>query len=187
MTFELHIKNMVCDRCIEAVREELSKADIIFDSVALGKALVHAPTKDQLDVLQKGLRQRGFDLLQDSEEKTISLIKTHIITSIKQPDLLQNHNYSTYLEEQIGKDYTTLSRLFSKKTQTTIEKFIIRQRIERVKELLSYGELSISEISNLLNYSSVQALSTQFKKTEGLTPSQYLKQTNPKRTALDDL
>lgn len=187
MSQTLHIKNMVCDRCIEAVTEELERSQLTVQSVQLGQAVVEHASDEQLETLQNGLLARGFELLKDGEDQIVSSLKTLIITSIQKPSLLQNSNYSDFLEKQIGKDYTTLSRLFSRKTGTTIEKFIIRQRIERVKELLSYRELSISEISNTLGYSSVQHLSTQFKKIEGVTPSQYLKNMTSDRKALDQL
>ena len=187
MPTNLHIKNMVCDRCIEAVEEELSHANISFRSIKLGEAEIDSATNDQMQTLDSRLAKRGFELLKDSNDQLISSIRTLIISSIAKPDLLENMNFSYYLEKELSKDYTTLSRLFSAKTGSTIEKFIIRQRIERVKELISYGELSISEIANLLGYSSVQHLSTQFKKLEGMTPTQFVKSGSAARKPLDQI
>ncbi|MDW3192803.1 MAG: helix-turn-helix domain-containing protein [Cytophagales bacterium] len=187
MKESLHIKNMVCDRCIEAVTEALQSAHIPFREVQLGQVSgVHA-NQQQLESLALYLQKRGFQLLEDSNEQWVSRIKTALLQSILEPGLLGNQNHSTYLEQRLEKDYTSLSRIFSSSTGTTIEKHLINQRIERAKELISYGELSISEIANHLGYSSVQHLSTQFKKIVGVTPSQYLKSNQLTRKGLDQV
>lgn len=183
----LHIKNMVCDRCIEAVSAELEVAKISFQEVQLGLVTEVQATENQLHVLSKNLENRGFELLQDSNEQWVSRIKTALLKTIREPSHLNNQNHSAYLEKELGKDYTSLSRLFSSATGSTIEKFIINQRVERVKELISYGELSISQIANHLGYSSVQHLSTQFKKIVEQTPSQYLKSNQISRKSLDQI
>lgn len=185
MKKSLHIKNMVCDRCIEAVSEELESAGIDYQKVLLGKVTRIKATETQLATLEEQLKKRGFQLLQDSNEQWVSRIKTALLQSIQEPNLLNNQNHSTYLEQALGKDYSALSRIFSSSTGTTIEKHLINQRVERAKELISYGELSVSEIANHLGYSSVQHLSTQFKKIVGVTPSQYLKSNQQSRKGLD--
>ncbi len=187
MKEKLHIKNMVCDRCIEAVTQELNLADISFQKVNLGEVIGAEATDQQLQSLDRQLETRGFQLLKDSNEQLVANIKTTLLQSIRDPGRLENQKHSTYLERSIGKDYTTLSRIFSAYTGTTIEKYVINQRIERVKELISYGELSISEIANHLGYSSVQHLSTQFKKIVGQTPSQFLKSGHSQRKGLDQI
>ena len=183
----LHIKNMVCDRCIEAVAEELEIAGIAYEAVRLGAITGVTATEQQITRLSQQLGKRGFQLLQDSNEQLVSQIKTAILRSVQDPALLENQNHSTYLERTLGKDYTTLSRVFSAFTGSTLEKHIINQRVERAKELISYGELSVSQIANLLGYSSVQHLSTQFKKIVGQTPSQYLRSARSSRIGLDQV
>jgi len=187
MKDSLHIKNMVCDRCIEAVTEELQSSHISFSEVNLGEVRGAIATKQQLQLLETKLRDRGFQLLEDTNEKWVSRIKTTLLRSIREPDLLLNRNHSSYLEQTLEKDYNALSRMFSSATGITIEKYVINQRIERVKELISYGELSISEIANYMGYSSVQHLSTQFKKIVGVTPSQFLKSNQSFRKGLDQV
>lgn len=187
MKEKLHIKNMVCDRCIEAVVQELQLADIPFQKVNLGEVIGAEASDQQLESLDRQLENRGFQLLKDSHEQLVAHIKTALLLSIREPGRLENQNHSTYLERSLGKDYTSLSRVFSNHTGTTIEKFVINQRIERVKELISYGELSISEIAHHLGFSSVQHLSTQFKKIVGETPSQFIKSGQPQRKGLDQI
>lgn len=187
MKGSLHIKNMVCDRCIEAVSEELKAADITYQEVQLGSVSGISATEQQLALLEQQLNKRGFQLLQDGNEQLVSNIKNAVLQSIQHPEILKNQNHSAYLERTLEKDYTALSRVFSAVTGNTIEKYIIRQRVERAKELISYGELSISEIAHHLGYSSVQHLSTQFKKITGVTPSQYLKSKDFERKGLDQL
>ncbi len=183
----LHIKNMVCDRCIEAVTEELQRADISFEEVHLGEVVGANPSAHQLQLLSSHLEKRGFQLLTDYNEQLVSQIKTTLLKGIHEPDRLENQNHSTYLERALGKDYTALSRIFSSLTGSTIEKYVIKQRVERAKELISYDQLSISEIANHLGYSSVQHLSTQFKKIVGQTPSQFQKSGLSSRRGLDQL
>lgn len=187
MKDSLHIKNMVCDRCIEAVTEALQSSQIAYGEVQLGQVSDVKATQNQLELLASKLQKRGFELLEDSNERWVSRIKTAVLQSVQDPNLLQNQNHSIYLERTLGKDYTALSRIFSSSTGKTIEKYLINQRVERAKELISYGELSISEIANHLGYSSVQHLSTQFKKLVGVTPSQYLKSDQLTRKNLDQI
>ena len=173
----LHIKNMVCPRCVAAVKEILTSLQIPFINVKLGEAVLNIDKK-QIDKerLDEELRKIGFELIDDEKSRIVSQIKTEIIKYIHHsPDLIRKVNFSDYLSDKIGQTYSTLSRLFSSVEAQTIEKYIILQKIEKVKELLIYNELSLSEISYELDYSSVQHLSRQFKETTGLTPTAFKK------------
>ena len=171
---QLYIKNMVCDRCILVIKEQLEKAGIGSKSVSVGEVqLDNEPTPEQLDTLNRNLTDIGFELLDDKKEKLVEKIKNIIISLIHRNEDSNNKKLSAILEERLQLDYHYLSTLFSSTEGITIEKYTIRQRIERVKELLTYKELSLSEIANQMEYSSVQHLSQQFKKETGLTPTQF--------------
>jgi len=176
MADTLHIKNMVCPRCIRVVTEELKKLDVKIISVELGE-VVTEKVKSELPLgqISEVLNENGFELIQDSRVKIIEKIKKGIISVIYEYDNedLEKLNFSEYLSQNIGKDYTYLSSLFSKSEGITIEHYIIMQKIERAKELLKYGELTFSEIAYKLGYSSVQHLSRQFKQVTGMTSSQF--------------
>lgn len=171
---QLYIKNMVCDRCILAIKQQLDSAGIAYNTVNLGEVeLDHDPTPEQLDTLNQNLTAIGFELLDDRKEKLVEKIKNIIISLIHRNEDSNNKKLSAILEEKLQMDYHYLSNLFSSMEGITIEKYAIRQRIERVKELLTYNELSLSEIADQMDYSSVQHLSQQFKKETGLTPSRF--------------
>ena len=186
---ELHIKNMVCDRCIMAVEQVLSDLKIPFEKVKLGTAILNVE-KNQINCpeLTKQLDNIGFEVLIDPVEKTIKEIKNLIVNYIHyNQDRIQSAGISEYLSTALKKDYNSLSRMFSEHENISIEKYIILQKIEKIKELLSYGQLNISEISYQLDYSSVQHLSAQFKKIVGVTPSQYKKIAKKERKTLDQI
>lgn len=165
---------MVCDRCIMAVRSELDKLDIGTKSVVLGEVVVDAPlSKETKEILKNNLESIGFELLEDKKYQLTERVKNIIIELIHHKHTYLNINLSDYISEQIGVDYSSISKQFSETEHTTIEKFVIAQKIERVKELISYNELTLSEIADHLYYSSVAHLSGQFKKITGMTPSEY--------------
>ncbi|MGR3809134.1 helix-turn-helix domain-containing protein [Jiulongibacter sp. NS-SX5] len=182
---ELRIKNMVCDRCILSVSELLKTQGAEVRSVEMGLVKLKQPLKDP-EGFEKQLNSIGFELLKDKEQELLEQLKYVIIDLIRnQEEALQKFTISAYLEQEIGKDYKSLSALFSSKEGKTIEHFVIAQKVERIKELLSYKELSISEIADKLHYSSVAHLSNQFKKVTGQTPSEF--RANGQRIALDKL
>ncbi|MFY0686609.1 MAG: helix-turn-helix transcriptional regulator [Cyclobacteriaceae bacterium] len=188
MSSTLAIKNMVCDRCIEAVRQILIDLDVRFDIVGLGTVKVEQElTKAKREKLSQCLHDRGFELLEDKLSQRISQIKTVIIEQIHQSGNALNVNYSTLIAEKVGRDYTALSKLFSSIEGITIERFILKHKIEKVKELIVYDELTLSEIAHKLNYSSVAHLSSQFKKETGMTPSAFRNLGNSMRRKLDAL
>lgn len=188
MSHILHIKNMVCNRCIEAVEEEFGNARIPVQSVHLGEVALEQELENKVkSVIKERLAARGFELLEDKSSQMIERIKQLIIDLIhRQTEHLETNN-STYLERQLGKDYKTLSQLFSSVEGVTIERYTILQRIERAKELLVYDELNSSQIAHELGYSSVQHLSNQFKKVTGMSPSEFKKLRKPLRKPLDEL
>ena len=185
-SMQLYIKNMVCDRCILVIKEQLEKAGIPYNNINLGEVeLEKDPTPQQLEVLNKNLTSIGFELLDDKKDKLVEKIKNIIISLIHRNEDSNNKKLSAILEERLLLDYHYLSNLFSSQEGITIEKYSIRQRIERVKELLTYNELSLSEIADQMEYSSVQHLSQQFKKETGLTPTQFRELKDNTRKPLD--
>ncbi|NUQ24116.1 MAG: AraC family transcriptional regulator [Saprospiraceae bacterium] len=169
---KIHIKYMVSIRCKMIVREALDKLGIDHGTVELGEVEIRGHmTPEQYEQLGIALLKFGLELLEDKKAVLIEKIKHTIIEMIHYSDNLPHVNFSDYLSEKLHYDYTYLANLFSETTGTTIEHFIIAHKIERVKELLLYGELNLTEISYKLNYSSVAHLSSQFKKVTGLTPT----------------
>jgi AraC-like DNA-binding protein len=185
---KLYIKNMVCGRCIKVVSDELRRLGIEFNSVTLGEVeLASSISNGTLEKLRSSLLENGFELINDSKTKLIEKVKTLIIRSIYEGNKPEKINYSDYLSKESGKPYTVLSALFSSVENTTIEKFIIAQKIEHAKELLVYGELTLSEIAYRLGYSSSQHLSNQFKKVTGFTPSYFKELKEHKRRFIDNI
>jgi AraC family transcriptional regulator len=185
---ELFVKNMVCDRCILMVKQRLDALSIDYSKVELGEITLNKPiTEEQRVALRDEIQRIGFELLDDRKASLVSKIKSYIIKFIHSDDQLGNKKLSILLSEKIGADYNSLSALFSSIEGITIEKYVILQRIERVKELLEYNELSLSEIADKLFYSSVQHLSQQFKKVTGLTPSQFKNSKEAGRKPLDQV
>ncbi|HYG18279.1 MAG TPA: AraC family transcriptional regulator [Ohtaekwangia sp.] len=174
----LYIKNMVCNRCIMVVRQEFEKQGLHPEHVVLGEVTIHEDhlTPGQLEQLDKALTTLGFERIDDRKARLIESIKNKIIQMIHHTDKLKlTVNWSSVLSEEMHLDYNYLSNLFSGVEGITLEQYIIRQKIEKVKELLFYDELNLTEIADRLGYSSVAHLSGQFKKVTGLTPSQLKK------------
>ncbi len=189
-TTKLMIKNMVCNRCIKVVREELEKIGLDVRSVLLGEVIVGCRIEDlPINKIREVLEENGFELIEDKKARAIEQIKLIIIKLVRNDaeENPLNMNYSEYLVKELGMDYHYLSTLFSSVENITIEQLIILQKIEWAKELLKYGELTLSEIAYKLGYSSVQHLSNQFKKVTGLTASQFKSMTENIRKPLDHL
>lgn len=190
LTTTLHIKNMVCNRCIKVVREELEKLKFDIRSIALGEAVVAGELMPRdIENIKSVLEENGFELIEDKRVKTIERIKIAILKLVHSEKLESEFQgkYSDYLANELNQDYHPLSTLFSSMESVTIEQYIILQKIERVKELLKYGELTLSEISYKLSYSSVAHLSNQFKKVTGMTPSEFKRLVGNARTPLDEV
>lgn len=187
MSTQLLIKNMVCPRCIEAVMDVFSQENLDAQ-VELGKVtLKESLPAGQKEILAQRLKTRGFELLEPGKSALISQIKSLIIEQVHHSDQNLTENLSTFLADKLTQEYTSLSKLFSQVEGITIEKFVTRQKIERIKELLFYDQMTLSEIAFLLNYSSVAHLSSQFKKETGMTPSQFKKNGDLNRNTLDML
>jgi AraC-like DNA-binding protein len=186
MENKLFIKNMVCDRCKMAVQTELERSGIPFHTIELGEVtLSETPAPSQLDTFRDKISALGFELIEDKTARIISQIKNAVLQYVRGNPSSKKLKFSVFLSENLAKDYNYLSSIFSEIEGTTIEQFLIHQKIERVKELLVYDELSLSEISYELGYSSVQHLSNQFKKVTGLTPSHFKQVKEKKRKPLD--
>jgi AraC family transcriptional regulator len=182
----LYIKNMVCNRCILVVRQELEKLHLQINNISLGEAeLAKVPTKKQIQQLNEALENLGFELLDNQKQKQIEQIKNLLIKKVQSGEVEEHFSISGFLSKSLNKDYSYISRLFSEVEGITIEQFFILQKIEKVKEWIVYGELNLSEISYRLGYSSVSHLSAQFKKVTGLTPRHFKKIGNTHRQSLD--
>lgn len=186
---QLYIKNMVCNRCISVVANEMAELGIVYTSVRLGEVDIPEKLSGDKEVkLRQRLQAHGFEILDDKKSALISKIKAAIINYIHYDESKTvKVNLSDHIAEKVGKDYNYLSGLFSEVEGITIERFVILQRIEKVKELLVYGELSLSEIAWKMGYSSLAHLSGQFKKITGLTPSDYREIRDKKRKTLDEI
>lgn len=184
----IYIKNMVCSRCKMVVEQVFQELNLLPEQVLLGEVhLKEAPTEKQLNTLKLKLESLGFEIIDDKKSKLIDAIKTQIIELIHHRKEALHINLSDFLSRQLKHDYSYLSNLFSEKEGITIEKYFITQKIEKVKELLMYDELSLSEIAYQLNYSSVAHLSSQFKKVTGLTPSFFKNLKGNKRIEIEKL
>jgi YesN/AraC family two-component response regulator len=177
---------MVCNRCIMVVKNVFESSGYNPVNVTLGEVETEMPVAEEdLEKIRKSLESFGFELIDDAKSRTIEKIKNAIIKLIHHSNDEVKTNYSTYIETQLNKDYSYLSKLFSDIEGVTIEKYIILQKIEKVKELLVYDELTLSEIADKMGYSNVAYLSNQFKKITGLTPSHFKQVKENKRNPLD--
>jgi AraC family transcriptional regulator len=183
--YQIYIKNMVCPRCIKVVQQELTALGYHVLKVDLGLAeILEKPDKE---IISQVLQDNGFELLEDEKRKKIAQIKAAIVSLVHHKPSLIHHNLSDWLSETLATDYASLSQLFSSQENLTIEKFYILQRIEKVKELLVYDELSLKEIAFTLGFNSVAHLSAQFKKETGLTTGHFKANKHPKRKNIDSL
>lgn len=179
---------MVCQRCILAVQNTFSEAGYSPVNVILGQVeLDEVVRKEDLNGIRDKLNKLGFEIIDDKNSRVIEEIKGIIISLIQNDSFDSSTNLSSIINSKMNKDYNYLSNLFSSVEGITIEKYFINQKIERVKELLVYDELTLSEIAYKLGYSSVAHLSTQFKKITGLTPSHFKGIGNYKRKPLDEV
>jgi AraC-like DNA-binding protein len=188
MEVKLHIKNMISSRCITQVEQILMDMGIDYSNVVLGEAQIN----QELSVIQElelknKLRQTGLDMMDDHKTILSEKIKLIIIDMVHYSEESIKVNFSVYLSEKLNHNYTYLSNVFRSINGITIQQFIIVNKIERIKELLLYGEMNLSEISYKLNYSSIAHLSNQFKKVTGITPSFYKQSEGNMRIAIDNL
>jgi len=179
---------MVSNRCKITVKDELKKLGLHFILVDLGEVeIMETITAEQRQQLKTALLNSGLELMEDKKAVLIEKIKNVIIEMVHHTDEVITINLSIYLAEKLQHNYTYLANLFSEVQGTTIEQFIIRHKVERIKELIIYGELNITEIAEKMNYSSVAHLSTQFKKITGLTPSHFKNLKDKRRSPIEDV
>jgi len=179
---------MVCPRCILAVKNILDKLNISYKEVNLGEIIMEEGELFNMEDLDVEFKAIGFEIIEDNKAKLVEKIKNSIVDLVQQYNTRDvKINYSEYISRKVGRDYTYLSNLFSETESITIEKFLIQQKIEKIKELLTYNEYTISEIAYQLHYSSVAHLSGQFKQVTGFTPSQFRKLKFHSRRGLDSI
>lgn len=179
---------MVSIRCKMVVKAELDKLGLHYSAINLGEVnLYDKITPDQISILKSELLKTGLELMDDKKAILVERIKSIIIEMVHSSEEVPKVNFSEFLISKLQYDYTYLANLFSEVTGITIEHYLINHKIERVKELLIYDELSLTEISYRLNYSSVAHLSNQFKKVTGLTPTFYKNLKNKRRANLEDM
>lgn len=182
---KLHIKDMICSRCETVIRLEMKKLSAKVISIKPGYAMVEVPTDVDMSLIANRLGQHGFELLEDPEQQLIGKIKTTVREYLQQQEEASHKKghsedtelptLSSFLVYTLGRSYSYLSKLFSRYEEHTLEHYYIHLRIERVKELLDYNELNVSEIADKLGYSSGHYLSAQFKKVTGMSISEYRK------------
>jgi AraC-like DNA-binding protein len=185
---KLYIKYMVSNRCKMTVKEILKELGLHFIVVDLGEVdVMENISSEQREELKAALLESGLELMDDKRAMLIEKIKNTIIEMVHHSDEVIKVNFSTYLSEKLNHDYTYLANLFSEVQGTTIEQFIISHKVERIKELIIYDELNISEIAWKMNYSSVAHLSNQFKKVTGLSPSHFKQLKTKKRSPIEEI
>lgn len=185
---KLFIKNMVSVRCKIVVKEELNKLGIQFAIVDIGEVnLMEDITPEQKEEFRAALLTSGLELMEDKKSVLIEKVKNIIIDMVHYKEDLIKIKFSDYLSEKLNHDYSYLSNLFSEVQGITIEQFIIAHKVERIKEMIIYDELNISEIAWKLNYSSVAHLSNQFKKVTGLSPSHYKQLKEKRRSPIENI
>ncbi|MET0759792.1 MAG: AraC family transcriptional regulator [Flavobacterium sp.] len=179
---------MVSNRCKMAVKEELKKLGLHFIVVDLGEVeIMEDITDEQRKRMKIGLLNSGLELMDDKKSVLIEKIKHVIIEMVHHSEEVIKINFSDFLSEKLNHDYTYMSNLFSEVQGTTIEQYIISHKIERIKELIIYGELNITEIAWKMNYSSVAHLSNQFKKVTGLSPSHFKQLKEKRRSPIEEI
>ena len=185
---KLYIKYMVSSRCKMVVKEELKKLGLHFIVVDLGEVeIMETISTEEREQVKEALLNVGFELMDDKRAVLIERIKNAVVEMVHYSEEPMKVNFSDYLSEKLKHDYTYLANLFSEVQGTTIEQFVISHKIERIKELIIYGELNITEIAWKMNYSSVAHLSNQFKKMTGLTPSHFKQLKEKRRSPIEDI
>ena len=187
MTKEFHIKNMVCDRCIKILKIELEQLDIAVKQIELGRAEVELKSTDEVEVVKQIVVNNGFELIEDPETILVEEIKIELIKLLRNLPLNFSGTLSDHLAAKVNQDYSKLSKLFSYNEKITIEKYFIKLKIEKVKELIQTKEYNFTEISQLLDYSNVGHLSNQFKSETGMSLTNYKALKQNFRNSLDQI
>jgi AraC-like DNA-binding protein len=184
---KIHIKYMLSARCKMAVKDALKSLGLHFIFVELGEVeIMETPSTEQMEKLKIALEDSGFELMEDNRAILIERIKAVIIDLVYHSDEIDKFVFSNVLSERLGHPYSYIANLFTEIQGITIQQFIIAQKVARIKELLIYGELSLTEISYKMNYSSVAHLSFQFKKATGLTTSHFMDLKNKRQSLIEE-
>ncbi len=184
MTQILHIKNMVCDRCKSTVLSELKKLGYTIDSLELGQVVLNENIPNDNSIMEEILKKHGFEIIKVETEVLIEDIKIALIKKIENHD---NENISSFLAKTFNKSYSALSKLFSKTEGMTLEKYEINLKIEKVKELIQFGQLNFSEIAYSLDYNSSGHLAKQFKNVTGMSMTEFKNLQKWDRKAIDQI
>ena len=182
---KVKVKNMVCDRCKKVLETELQKNGFQVQSIALGEVYFKNDVSDRLNSVREIIEQNGFELIEQENEVLIAEIKSSLIKVVEESGL--NQNVSEYLSNKLNKDYSVLSKLFSANEGITIEKYLIRLKIEKVKELIQMNNKTFSEIAYDLNYTNSSYLAKQFKSITGMSMGAYQKAREWNRKSLDQI
>lgn len=184
----IYIKNMVCRRCILTVSNLLKENGIIPINVELGKVTLSEPLSVEMaNIIRHQLEEYGFEVIDDKRMRIIEQIRLGVIEFVRHPEYQDKMNLSGYLQDKCHREYSALSKLFTETKGITIERYYLAQKIELIKELLVYDELTVSEIADKLHYSSVAHLSAQFKSLTGLSPTQFKQMKERKLKPLDEI
>ncbi len=181
----LYIKNMVCDRCKSKITQIIHEHKAEIKSIQLGKVEILVPASFDENKFAKDLSAEGFELVKNTEDQLVESIKVILVNMVKSTTFPES--ISNFLSQELNKDYSFLSKLFKKKSGETLEKYLIKLKIEKVKELIQMQKYSFSEIAYQLNYNSISHLSGQFKTITGMTMSQYQESQNWNRLSLDKI
>jgi AraC-like DNA-binding protein len=177
---------MVCDRCKKVIKDELTALGVEVHSIELG-VLEIDPKSIDLEVIARAIESHGFELIETKEEILIEQIKVFLITIVDRLPVQRKDKLSTMISDELGKDYSSLSKVFSQREHLTIEKYFLRLKLEKVKELIQDNSYSFSQIAAMLDYSSINHLSGQFKQETGLSMSEYKSMINRDRKPLDKI
>lgn len=184
----IYIKNMVCPRCISAVRGIFMKHGVDAVNVELGVVDIAGPMESgQLDAIRMDLEASGFELIDDRRMRCVEQIRIGVIEYVRDPGLQGKMNMSDYLQQKCHREYSALSKLFTEVKGMTVERFGILQKVEMVKEYLFYGEMTVSEIADMLHYSSVAHLSSQFKSVTGMSPTEFRQMKDHRLSPIDGI
>ncbi len=185
MVKNFYVKNMVCDRCIKVLRDELQAKNIELLEIELGRLKLDIDETEKKDVLVPILENNGFSLIDSPEKLLVEQVKIELIKLFKELPLDLQQNLSAHLEEKLNHEYSKISKVFSYNEHITIEKYFIKLKIEKVKELVQGQQHNFTEIAQLLNYSHINHLSRQFKSGTGMSLSNYKSEQKNFRTSLD--
>lgn len=187
MIKEFYIKNMVCERCIKVLKNEMEAQNLVLKEIELGRIQLEVDDRDILPILKSIVRKNGFELIDSIEDRLTEQIKIQLIKLLERLPLELQENVSTHLVKTMHQEYSKMSKIFSVNEEITIEKYFIKLKIEKVKELIQAQEKNFTEISQLLDYNHINHLSRQFKSETGVSLTEYKKGQKNLRNSLDQI